>query len=103
MQTVALYYWAGAKAAAGVASETVAADTVAEALRTVLRARPDGAFPQVIGACAVLVDSVAAGPDDLERVLTGPVRVDVLPPFAGGSGVHLRAYPERSAHDRPIV
>ena len=85
MEKVSLYYWAGAKAAAGVESESVLATTVAEALRAVVDARADPAFSRVVRACSLLVDEVAAHPDDLERVLSGPVRVDVLPPFAGGA------------------
>jgi sulfur-carrier protein len=85
MEKVSLYYWAGAKAAAGVESESVLATTVAEALRAVVDARADPAFSRVVRACSLLVDEVAARPDDLERVLSGPVRVDVLPPFAGGA------------------
>jgi sulfur-carrier protein len=85
MQMVALYYWAGARAAAGVESESIRATTVAEAVQTVVTAHADPAFSRVVQACSLLVDGVAAHPDDLDRVLTGPVRVDVLPPFAGGA------------------
>jgi hypothetical protein len=56
--TVSLYYWAGAKAAAGVEGERFDAETVADALDQARR-----------------------------RTLTDPVRVEILPPFAGGSGV----------------
>ncbi len=59
---------------------------------TVLAARDDPAFSRVVKACSLLVDGVAAHPDDLERALSGPVRVDVLPPFAGGAAVRFRAY-----------
>jgi sulfur-carrier protein len=85
MEKVSLYYWAGAKAAAGVESESVSASSVAEALRAVVETRADPAFSRVVKACSLLVDGVAAHPDDLERGLSGPVRVDVLPPFAGGA------------------
>jgi sulfur-carrier protein len=91
MEKVSLYYWAGARAAAGVASESVMATTVGEALRGVVEARSDPRFSRVVKACSLLVDGVAAHPDDLDRVLAGPVRVDVLPPFAGGAGVRFRA------------
>ena len=92
MVMVSLYYWAGARAAAGVESETTAASTVAEALATVLATRADPAFSRVVQACSLLVDGVAAHPDDLDRPLSGPVRVDVLPPFAGGAEAHFHAY-----------
>ena len=102
MEMVALFYWAGAKAAAGVESESVPATTVAEALRTVVAARPDPAFSRVVKACSLLVDGVAAHPDDLERVLSGPVRVDVLPPFAGGAD---SVFVSRNVHnmDRSLI
>ena len=83
MVMVSLYFWAGARAAAGVELETVAAASVAEALRLVEAARDDR-FSRVVKACSLLIDGVAAKPADLDRVLTEPVRVDVLPPFAGG-------------------
>ena len=91
MQKVSLYYWAGARATAGVASESVLATSVAGAVRAVVEERADPRFSRVVQACSLLVDGVAAHPDDLERPLTGPVRVDVLPPFAGGAGVRFRA------------
>ena len=91
MVMVSLHYWAAARAAAGVEAESIQTTSVAEALRQAEAARNDPRFSRVIQACSLLVDGVAARPDDLERVLVGPVRVDVLPPFAGGAGVRLRA------------
>ncbi|HZA73598.1 MAG TPA: MoaD/ThiS family protein [Propionibacteriaceae bacterium] len=103
MEKVSLYYWAGARAAAGVESESTLATTVREALQGVVAARADPAFSRVVKACSLLVDGVAAHPDDLDRVLTEPVRVDVLPPFAGGSAVRFRAYVGTSAHISSVV
>jgi molybdopterin synthase sulfur carrier subunit len=91
MAMVSLFYWAGARAAAGVESESILATTVAEALQTVVAARADPAFSRVVQACSLLIDGTTAHPDDLDRVLAGPVRVDVLPPFAGGAAVRFRA------------
>ena len=91
MEKVTLYYWAGARAAAGVESESVTATTVAEALRAAAGARPDPRFSRVVQACSLLIDGVRAHPEDLDRVLSGPVRVDVLPPFAGGAGIRRGA------------
>ena len=85
MPTITLFYWAGVKAAAGVGSETVSAPTVAEALATVVATRADPRFSRAVQACSFLIDGTAARRDDLERVLAGPVRVDALPPFAGGA------------------
>lgn len=92
VQTVNLFYWAGARAAAGVGSESVSARSVGEALEAVTATRSDARFSRVVQACSFLIDGTAARPADLERELSGPVRVDVLPPFAGGAGVRSRAY-----------
>jgi molybdopterin converting factor small subunit len=84
MEMVSLHYWAGARAAAGVDVESFTATSVAEALRQAKAGRDDR-FSRVIKACSLLVDGVATQPADLDRILVGPVRVDVLPPFAGGA------------------
>jgi molybdopterin synthase sulfur carrier subunit len=82
---VSLHYWAGARAAAGVAEEEIRARTVAEALRFACDKRSDPRFDSVIKASSMLLDGLTAHPADLERPLTAPVRVEILPPFAGGS------------------
>jgi sulfur-carrier protein len=46
--------------------------------------RSDPHFDKVIKASSVLIDGLTAHPADLERPLTAPVRVEILPPFAGG-------------------
>jgi len=84
MAPVHLYYWAGAKAAAGTAEETVEAASVREALELVCAGRGE-AFRRVVRACSLLIDGVAGHEGDLDRLLEGPVRVEVLPPFAGGA------------------
>ena len=84
MVMVSLHYWAGARAAAGVESESFSAGSVAAALDQA-RASRDARFSRVVQACSVLVDGLAASPADLDRELADPVRVDVLPPFAGGA------------------
>ena len=87
MVVVSLHYWAGARAAAGVETESIQTNSVAEALRQAEAARDDPRFSRVLQVCSLLVDGVTARPADLERPLSGPVRVDVLPPFAGGANV----------------
>jgi sulfur-carrier protein len=82
---VSVHYWAGARAAAGVAEEEIQARTVAEALRFAREKRSDPHFDRVIAASSVLLDGLTAHPADLERRLTAPTRVEILPPFAGGS------------------
>src|SRR4051794_23542120 len=84
MAPVHLHYWAGAKAAAGTAEETVEAASVREALELVCASR-GAAFRRVVRACSLLIDGLAGHDGDLDRVLDGPVQVEVLPPFAGGA------------------
>ena len=84
MPSVHLRYWAGAKAAAGRAEEAVEAVSVRAALDQVCAAHADERFTRVVAACSVLVDGTAARAGTLEQPLTGPVRVELLPPFAGG-------------------
>ena len=79
-----LRYWAAAKAAAGVAEESVPASTLAEAL-TLVRAGHDERFTAVLGRCSFVVDGDPVGGRDHTRVGVQPDSlVDVLPPFAGG-------------------
>jgi sulfur-carrier protein len=81
---VSLHYWAGARAAAGVAEEQIEARSVAEALGLACDQRSDPHFDKVIAASSILIDGLTAHPEDLGRPLAVPVRVEVLPPFAGG-------------------
>jgi molybdopterin synthase sulfur carrier subunit len=88
---VSLHYWAAARAAAGVADEEIEARSVAEALQLACDERADPHFNKVIKASSVLIDGLTAHQEDLERLLTAPERVEVLPPFAGGNssvGLH---------------
>jgi len=72
-------YFAAAREAAGVASETRQEATVGELRTAMVRDHP--ALAAVLGHCAVLVDGVR-GQDD--QHLDQAEVVDVLPPFAGG-------------------
>ena len=77
-------YWAGARAAAGVAEEQTSAATLAEAL-LLARAVRDERFTQVLAVCSYVVDGDPVGGRDHAGVrLTDGGLVDVLPPFAGG-------------------
>ena len=76
---VTVRYWAGARRAAGLASEVLSADTLAELLAQ-LRARPG--LAEVVTASSVLVDETAPSRDD--QPLPAGAVVDILPPFAGG-------------------
>ena len=86
MATVSLYYWAGAKAAAGTDLERFEAPSVADALEQARAQRADSRFDQVLQLSSVLIDGLVAHDVDLLRELDAPVRVEILPPFAGGNG-----------------
>jgi molybdopterin converting factor small subunit len=86
MPMVTMRYWAAAKQAAGVAQETLSADTLAEALATALanRGAPTD-FQAVLARSSFLVNGEQAGGRAAEtvRLQEGAV-IEVLPPFAGG-------------------
>ena len=81
-----LRYWAGARAAAGAAEESVDASTLLVALDAARGSR-DESFARVIGVCAFVVDEQPVGTTPHDQVaLTPESVVEVLPPFAGGAG-----------------
>ena len=86
MAKVTIQYWAAAKEAAGVAAESVEAETLAEALAVIVARRGDDErLRSVLAASSFLVDGAPAGrraPADL--VLPEAAQIEVLPPFAGG-------------------
>ena len=77
---VQVRYFAGARAAAGVAEETIAADTL-DGLLALLARRSDRMLA-VLEASSFLLDGVAV--HDRSLTLKAGSTVDVLPPFAGG-------------------
>jgi molybdopterin synthase sulfur carrier subunit len=82
--TIRVRYWAGAKAAAGVAEENVSVQpesTLGDVLAT-LGARHGETLQRVLTAASYLVDGVAAR--DKSDLITDGIELDVLPPFAGG-------------------
>ena len=85
---VTVRYWAGARAAAGVAQDVFAVSgpvTVADVVRRVLEAHPDDRTARVVGACSVLVGDQPLGARNPEDVVVLPGgTVELLPPFAGG-------------------
>lgn len=90
MAMVTVRYWAAARQAAGVAEETLRADTLADLLAAAAAAaaaRPvaAAALPAVLARSSFLIDGTQAGGRAPESV---PLRegavVEVLPPFAGG-------------------
>jgi len=81
---VVVRYFAAARAAAGVESETVDVPpgaTVDILLKTVRAAHGD-ALGGVLDRCSFLLDEVAVR--DRDTPLHDGAQVDVLPPFAGG-------------------
>jgi sulfur-carrier protein len=105
MAIVIMRYWAAAKDAAGVAEETVTADTLAAALAAI-KSRRDGsplpgldcpASPRTAGLChegrlsavlarsSFLINGHPVGKRAAEAVpLADGAVIEVLPPFAGG-------------------
>jgi molybdopterin converting factor small subunit len=79
---ITVRYFAGARAAAGVAQETVPAGTSLADLVTSLGERHGARLGVVLRSASFLVDGVTCR--DRDRVLPEATVVDVLPPFAGG-------------------
>ncbi|GAA4889390.1 MoaD/ThiS family protein [Saccharopolyspora cebuensis] len=85
---VRVRYFAGARAAAGVAEETVRVApgpgcpaTAADVIQAVLE-RHGEALAKVVAACSFLLDGVAVR--DRGVAVPDGSALDVLPPFAGG-------------------
>ena len=76
---VTVRYWAGARAAAGVASDLVSGTTVDEVVSAAVAVHP--ALRPVAAVATFLVDGSAAPRD---RAVPAGATVEVLPPFAGG-------------------
>lgn len=79
--TVTVRYFAGARAAAGVDTETREAQTLGDLVGQIVDEHGDR-LARVLGSCSFLVDGTAAR-DRASALAPGAV-VDVLPPFAGG-------------------
>ena len=86
MAKVTIQYWAAAKEAAGVATESVEAETLAEALAVIVARRgDDGRLHTVLASSSFLVDGAPTGHRvAADLVLPEAARFEVLPPFAGG-------------------
>jgi molybdopterin synthase sulfur carrier subunit len=79
-EMVTVRYWAGARAAAGVAEERLAGVATVDDLVTHLAQSRPGLLA-VLPVCSVLVGGRASSGGD--QIAPGAV-VEVLPPFAGG-------------------
>lgn len=82
--TIAVRYFAAARAAAGVESEKiqVPVDATVVVLLAAVREQHDAALSTVLDRCSFLLDEVAVR--DRTAPLVGATTLDVLPPFAGG-------------------
>ena len=90
LSQVVVRYWAAAKAAAGASEESYPATATLALLLDAVRERHADSprVAEVLLRCSYLVDEVSPGrraPEDVE--VPGGAVVDVLPPFAGGSGM----------------
>jgi sulfur-carrier protein len=79
---VTVRYFAGARAAAGVAEEPAPDGLSLDALLATLADRHGDRLARVLTAATFLVDGVARR--DRGAALPADATVDVLPPFAGG-------------------
>ncbi|HMH89473.1 MAG TPA: MoaD/ThiS family protein [Streptosporangiaceae bacterium] len=93
MAIVTMRYWAAAKEAAGVAEETVTADTLAAALTVIGGERRENpgtaagasALSTVLARSSFLIDGHPVGLRAADSVvLADGAVIEVLPPFAGG-------------------
>ena len=86
MAKVTIRYWAAAKDAAGVATESVQADTLAEALAAVIARHGEASrLRSVLATSSFLVDGAPAGRRSAADLVLGEAAVvEVLPQFAGG-------------------
>ena len=85
MATVTLRYWAAARDAAGVAEQSVTADTLAAALAAAAGLDSGGRLQPVLARASFLIDGAPVGlrAADSVHLADGNV-IEVLPPFAGG-------------------
>ncbi|HEY4605613.1 MAG TPA: MoaD/ThiS family protein [Blastococcus sp.] len=81
MNTVTVRYFAGARAASGVDTETRDADSLDQLVGQIVEAHGEK-LERVLTACSFLVDGTTTR--DRALALAPGAVVDVLPPFAGG-------------------
>jgi sulfur-carrier protein len=86
MTSVTVHYWAAAREAAGCASEVLSGDTLADVIDQA-GGKHGSELRRLLGICSYIV-----GDRPVKREAAADVRlqdgttVEVLPPFAGGSG-----------------
>ena len=79
---VEVHLFAAARAAVGQSTVSVRPGTLAEILDALASSAPD--FGRVRPQCSYLIDGVALHDDPARVDVTAGMRLDVLPPFAGG-------------------
>ncbi|CUR57662.1 ThiamineS protein (modular protein) [metagenome] len=86
--TVTVRYWAGARAAAGVAEDTFEVPgelALSEVVALVLERHPDDRMARTVAVCSVLLGDQPVRSQDPASVVVAPgTVVELLPPFAGG-------------------
>lgn len=83
MAEVRIRFWAAARSAAGAEWYACEAGSVGEALHQAAQAHGPG-LGRVIDISSVLRDGRRVSREGLADPVSGPVEVEVLPPFAGG-------------------
>jgi molybdopterin synthase sulfur carrier subunit len=86
MTSVTVHYWAAARDAAGCVIEVLNGDTLAEVIEQAGRAHgPE--LAKLLGICSFIVGDRPVKREAAAGLrLPDGVTVEVLPPFAGGSG-----------------
>ena len=86
MAKVTIQYWAAAREAAGVETEPVEAETLAQALEEIVaRRHGDERLRSILARSSFLVDGRAAGHRAAAGLaLAAAAAAEVLPQFAGG-------------------
>lgn len=86
--SIEVHYWASARSAAGVASDTLAVDgpiTLAEVVRRAVDLHPGTRLADVLQICSTLVGDRPVNSEEPGEVVVEPgASVEFLPPFAGG-------------------
>jgi len=87
-QIILVRYWASARSAAGVDSDSVEVEgpvSLTALLAILSRRHPEGRLLPALGACSVLLGDRPVSSEDPDDVLVPPgSTVEFLPPFAGG-------------------
>lgn len=87
MPHVTVRYWASARQAAGVDSETLEFDdpvSLADVIAECVRRHSDPRLPRILECCSVLIGDRPATADPATTMVPDGAQLEFLPPFAGG-------------------